>query len=151
MSKKLRCCLKKFTQLTKILHDRRSRRSRQIPSLAMCWWQSKSVYAMGKSETGSRVQQTATRTFRRGLRQSHWSTWNPAVKGCDWLRARQSKFDAGGSSQDSEPYSDLNCHLKADSDRSKCRQNQSIVRKWKWADPAVKVCILAYSTLHSRF
>ena len=33
MSKKLRCFLKKFTQLTKILHDRRSRRSRQIPSL----------------------------------------------------------------------------------------------------------------------
>ena len=30
MSKKLRCFLKKFTQLTKILHDRRSR---QIPSL----------------------------------------------------------------------------------------------------------------------
>ena len=34
MSKKLRCFLKKFTQLTKILHDRRSRRSRQIPSLS---------------------------------------------------------------------------------------------------------------------
>ena len=33
MSKKLLCFLKKFTQLTKILHDRRSRRSRQIPSL----------------------------------------------------------------------------------------------------------------------
>ena len=33
MSKKLRCFLKKFTQLTKILHDRRSRRSRQISSL----------------------------------------------------------------------------------------------------------------------
>ena len=35
MSKKLRCFLKKFTQLTKILHDRRSRRSRQIPSLIL--------------------------------------------------------------------------------------------------------------------
>ena len=35
MSKKLRCFLKKFTQLTKILHDRRSRRSRQIPSLTL--------------------------------------------------------------------------------------------------------------------
>ena len=31
--KKLRCFLEKFTQLTKLLHDRRSRRSRQIPSL----------------------------------------------------------------------------------------------------------------------
>ena len=31
--KKLRCFLEKFTQLTKILHDRRSRRSRQISSL----------------------------------------------------------------------------------------------------------------------
>ena len=31
--KKLRCTLEKFTQLTKILHDRRSRRSRQISSL----------------------------------------------------------------------------------------------------------------------
>ena len=30
---KLRCFLEKFTQLTKLLHDRRSRRSRQIPSL----------------------------------------------------------------------------------------------------------------------
>ena len=35
MSKKPRCFLKKFTQLTKILHDCRSRRSRQIPSLLM--------------------------------------------------------------------------------------------------------------------
>ena len=33
MCKKVRCYLEKFTQLTKILHDRRSRRSRQIPSL----------------------------------------------------------------------------------------------------------------------
>ena len=33
MCKKLRCFLEKFTQLTKILHDRRSRRSRQISSL----------------------------------------------------------------------------------------------------------------------
>ena len=33
MCKKLRCFLKKITQLTKILHDRRSWRSRQIPSL----------------------------------------------------------------------------------------------------------------------
>ena len=57
------------------------------------------------------------------------------------LRARQSKFDAAGSSQDSEPYSDLNCHSKAGSDRSKCCQYQPIVKKWKWADPAVKVCI----------
>ena len=32
--KKLRCFLEKITQLTKILHDRRSRRSRQISSLA---------------------------------------------------------------------------------------------------------------------
>ena len=32
--KKLRCFLEKFTQLTKILHDRRSRRSRQISSLS---------------------------------------------------------------------------------------------------------------------
>ena len=31
--KKLRCFLEKFTQLTKILHDRRSRQSRQISSL----------------------------------------------------------------------------------------------------------------------
>ena len=31
--KKLRCFLEKFTQLTKILHDCRSRRSRQISSL----------------------------------------------------------------------------------------------------------------------
>ena len=31
--KKLRCFLEKFTQLTKILHDRRSRRSQQISSL----------------------------------------------------------------------------------------------------------------------
>ena len=38
---KLRCFLEKFTQLTKILHDRRSRRSRQIPSLEQrsCCWQ----------------------------------------------------------------------------------------------------------------
>ena len=35
MCKKQRCFLKKFTQLTKILHDCRSRRSRQIPSLLM--------------------------------------------------------------------------------------------------------------------
>ena len=35
MSKKLRCFLKKFTQLTKNLHDRRSRRSRQISSLVI--------------------------------------------------------------------------------------------------------------------
>ena len=33
MYKTLRCFLEKFTQLTKILHDRRSRRSRQISSL----------------------------------------------------------------------------------------------------------------------
>ena len=33
--KKLRCFLEKFTQLTKILHDRRSRRSRQISSLLL--------------------------------------------------------------------------------------------------------------------
>ena len=32
--KKLRCFLEKFTQLTKILHDRWSRRSRQISSLS---------------------------------------------------------------------------------------------------------------------
>ena len=31
--KKLGCFLEKFTQLTKILHDRRSRQSRQISSL----------------------------------------------------------------------------------------------------------------------
>ena len=38
--KKLRCFLKKFTQLTKILHDRRSRRSRQIPSLYLYFLES---------------------------------------------------------------------------------------------------------------
>ena len=37
MSKKLRCFLKKITQLTKILHDRRSRRSRQISSLLVLY------------------------------------------------------------------------------------------------------------------
>ena len=30
---KMRCFLEEFTQLIKLLHDRRSRRSRQIPSL----------------------------------------------------------------------------------------------------------------------
>ena len=35
--KKLRCFMGKFTQLTKILHDCRSWRSRQISSLSWCW------------------------------------------------------------------------------------------------------------------
>ena len=35
--KELRCFLEKFTQLGKILHDRRSRRSRQISSLTQIW------------------------------------------------------------------------------------------------------------------
>ena len=66
---KLRCFLKKFTQLTKILHDRRSRRSRQIPSLLPKSF--KGIHFIGKWIFDIEKESVFKRTKRVGIRAEH--------------------------------------------------------------------------------
>ena len=65
-------------------------------SMAMCWWPSKSVYAMGKSETGPECSRRPREpsvvgsdgpTDRRGTRQSKGATASEAVKVWRWKQS----------------------------------------------------------------
>ena len=78
MSKKLRCFLKKFTQLTKILHDRRSRRSRQIPSLPFHSSVESSWSTSGRWATARYICIITQKPTRRAKNSAHQlETWSP--------------------------------------------------------------------------